>query len=63
VYYYIWFSATDVLTGVLGSWEAGRVHCVQGVIHFSVIIYLKQMRRWRLGVRNTDSIVTLKFLA
>jgi len=26
VHYCIWFSALNVLTGVLGRWEAGHVH-------------------------------------
>ena len=34
-YYCIWFSALDVLAGVLGSREVGRVHCVEDVIRHS----------------------------
>ena len=32
VFYFICFSAINVLTGVLGSREAGRVQCVEAVI-------------------------------
>jgi len=31
VQYCIWFSALEVLAGVLGRREAGRVHCVEAV--------------------------------
>jgi len=32
VFYCICFSALNVLAGLLGSREAGRVHCVEAVI-------------------------------
>jgi len=31
------FSALNVLAGVLGSWETGRVHCVEAVIHHFIL--------------------------